>query len=188
MLASRPEHPKEDSDKPSKTQMKQVMTDLQALGERMVLLNTTQIAAIEMPDFLREAVLAARAIKSHGGRRRQMQYIGKLMREVNAGPIREKISQWDGQSASNVAHEHAIERWRARLLAEDNAFTEFARTYPGANIGQLRALVRNANAERAAGKPPKSYRELFKRVREILDDALASGKDDSADLSAENES
>lgn len=162
----------DEFDKPSKTQRKQVMADLQALGERMVELNEGQIATIEMPDFLREAVLEARAIKSHEGRRRQMQYIGKLMRDVDPAPIREKISQWDGQSASNVAHEHAIVRWRERLLSEENAITEFARAYPGADIQQLRALVRNANAERTAGKPPKSFRELFKRVREIMDVAV----------------
>jgi len=162
----------DEFDKPSKTQRKQVMADLQALGERMVELNEGQIATIVMPDFLREAVLEARAIKSHEGRRRQMQYIGKLMRDVDPAPIREKISQWDGQSASNVAHEHAIVRWRERLLSEENAITEFARAYPGADIQQLRALVRNANAERTAGKPPKSFRELFKRVREIMDDAV----------------
>lgn len=164
----------DDIAKPSKTQKKQVMAELQGLGERMVALNESQIASIAMPDFLREAVLAARAIKSHEGRRRQMQYIGKLMRDVDSAPIREKISQWDGQSAGNVAHEHAIVRWRERLLAGESAVTEFARAYPGADIAQLRTLVRNANSEHAAGKPPKSFRDLFKRVREIMDDTATN--------------
>ena len=163
----------DETTKPSKTQKKQVMAELQALGERMVALNEGQIAGIDMPDFLREAVLEARDIKSHEGRRRQMQYIGKLMRDVDPAPSREKISQWDGQSASNVAHEHAIVRWRERLLADESAMTEFARAYPGADLRQLRTLARNANAEHAAGKPPKSFRELFKRVREIMDEAAA---------------
>lgn len=168
----------DDIEKPSKTRKKQVMAELQALGERMVSLSEGQIASIPMPDFLREAVLEARAIKSHEGRRRQMQYIGKLMRDVDPAPIREKISQWDGQSASNVAHEHAIVRWRERLLAEEDAMTEFARAYPGADIRQLRSLVRSANAEHDAGKPPKSFRELFKRVREIMDAATATATAD----------
>ena len=161
--------------KPSKTQKKQVMAELQALGERMVALNETQIAAIEMPDFLREAVLEARAIKSHEARRRQMQYIGKLMRDVDPAPIRERISQWDGQSASNVAHEHAITRWRTQLLLDDDALTDFARRYPRTDLRHLRSLVRNAREEHLAGKPPKSYRELFKMLRETLDAPPAPG-------------
>ena len=158
----------EDTTRASKTQRKQEMTELQALGERIVALNEAQIAAIEMPEFLRDAVMEARRIKGHESRRRQMQYIGRLMRDVDPAPIREKISQWDGQSSSNVALEHSIIRWRERLLEDEAALTGFARQYPGADIRQLRLLVRNANAERAAGKPPRSFRELFRLVRETV--------------------
>ena len=158
----------EDTTRVSKTQRKQEMAELQALGERMVALNEGQIAAIEMPEFLRDAVLEARRIKGHESRRRQMQYIGRLMRDVDPAPIREKISQWDGQSIANVALEHSIIRWRERLLEDEGALTGFARQYPGADIRQLRLLVRNANAERAAGKPPRSFRELFRLVRETV--------------------
>ena len=158
----------EETTRASKTQRKQEMTELQALGERIVALNEGQIAAIEMPEFLRDAVLEARRIKGHESRRRQMQYIGRLMRDVDPAPIREKISQWDGQSTANIALEHSIIRWRERLLEDDGALTSFARQHPGADIRQLRLLVRNANAEHAAGKPPRSFRELFKLVREIV--------------------
>ena len=158
----------EDTARASKTQRKQEMTELQALGERIVALNEAQIAAIEMPEFLRDAVMEARRITGHESRRRQMQYIGRLMRDVDPAPIREKISQWDGQSSSNVALEHSIIRWRERLLEDEAALTGFARQYPGADIRQLRLLVRNANAERAAGRPPRSFRELFRLVRETV--------------------
>ena len=75
---------------------------------------------------------------------------------------------WDGQSAANVAQEHAIVRWRERLLSEESALTEFARQYPRADTQRLRLLARNANAEHAAGKPPKSFRELFRLVRDTV--------------------
>ena len=100
--------------------------------------------------------------------RRHMQYIGRLMREVDPQPIREVIARWDGQSAANVAQEHAIVRWRERLLSEESALTEFARQYPRADTQRLRLLARNANAEHAAGKPPKSFRELFRLVRDTV--------------------
>lgn len=164
----------EEPSKPSKTQRKQEMSELQDLGERLVALNDGQIAAIEMPEFLRDAVMAARKMKGHESRRRQMQYIGRLMRDVDPAPIREKVSQWDGQSSTNIALEHAIVRWRERLLEDDGTITEFARQYPGADIRQLRLLVRNANAEHAAGKPPRSFRELFKLVRETVSAAETS--------------
>ncbi len=170
----------DDTDKPSKTQRKQVMTELQALGARLVELNNEQIASIALPDFLHEAVMEARRIKGHESRRRQLQYIGKLMRAVDPAPIREKLARWDGRSSSNVALEHAILRWRERLLTDDTAFTDFARQHPGAEIRQFRNLARKANAERVAGKPPRSYRELFKLVRETLEGASRPQAEDQA--------
>ena len=166
----------QDTTRASKTQRKQEMTELQALGERIVSLNEGQIAAIEMPEFLRDAVMEARRIKGQESRRRQKQYIGRLMRDVDPAPIREKISQWDGQSITNVALEHSIIRWRERLLEDEAALTGFARQYPGADIRQLRLLIRNANAERAAGKPPRSFRELFRLVHETVTGAAAAEK------------
>ena len=170
----------DDTDKPSKTQRKQEMTELQALGARLVELNTEQIATMAMPDFLHDAVLEARRIKGHESRRRQLQYIGKLMREVDPAPLREKLARWDGQSSSNVALEHAIMRWRERLLIDDAAFADFASQYPGVDIRQFRNLARKANAERAAGKPPRSYRELFRLVRETLEGASRALAEDQA--------
>lgn len=157
------------ADRPSKTQRKREMTDLQALGEKLVALNEQRIASVPMPEFLRDAVLEARRLKGHEALRRQMQYIGKLMREADPGPIREKIEEWEGQSAQLVAREHAIERWRERLLEDDAALTEFATIYRGMDVQKLRACMRNARAERAAEKPPRHFRALFRMVREVIE-------------------
>jgi len=154
--------------RPSKTQRKQEMVELQTMGERMVQLNESQIATIEMPESLRDAVLEARRMKSHEARRRQMQFIGRLMRDVDPAPIRSKLQEWDGQSAVNIAQEHLLARWRERLLEDDNAMTEFVREYPGTDIRQLRALVRSTREDRAAGRPPRNFRELFRTLRDIV--------------------
>jgi len=144
------------------------MHELQALGERLVELNAEQLASIALPENLREAVDAARRITRHEARRRQLQYIGRLMRSVDPEPIRERLKVWHGLSAEHTARLHRIERWRERLLDEEPALEEFARTYVGADIQRLRTLVRNARDERGAGRPPRSYRELFRLLRDIV--------------------
>jgi ribosome-associated protein len=154
--------------RPSKTQRKKAMHELQSLGERLVGLNAEQLARVELPELLREAVQEAARIKGHEARRRQMQYIGRLMREVDPEPIRETLSAWEGRSRAHAAHEHDIGRWRDRLLEDAEAFAEFARLFPRADLQHLRTLVRQALAEREAGRPPKSYRELFRALRDSM--------------------
>ena len=105
----------------------------------------------------------------HGGRKRQILYIGKLLRGIDATPIREAIAKLDQTDAASVAHLHRLERWRERLLTEDNdALTQLLSEVPDADSQRLRQLIRNAQQEHAAGKPPKSSRELFKYLRELL--------------------
>jgi ribosome-associated protein len=155
-------------ERPSKTQRKKEMHDLQALGERLVVLNSGQLDAIGLPEDLRSAVAEAARITRHEARRRQMQYIGRLMRDLDAEPIREKMAAWDGVSKQQTAQLHRVERWRERLLAEEAALAEFMREHPGADSQRLRSLIRGATAEREAARPPKSYRELFRLLRDIV--------------------
>lgn len=157
-----------DQERPSKTQRKQQMLELQALGERLLALNAGQLDAIGLPDELRTAVAEAQGMPPRESRRRQLQYIGRLMRDVDPEPIREKLSAWDGQSREHAAALHGIERWRERLLDDDAALGEFLRERPDADSQRLRTLIRNARAEREAARPPKHYRELFRLLREIL--------------------
>lgn len=166
----------EDDDKPSKTRRKKDMLALQSLGEALVELSAEQLNAVELPEALRDAVLEARRLNRHEARRRQMQYIGRLMRDVDPAPIRAKLDEYAGHSAAATAALHRAERWRDRLLEDDDALTEFARTYPHAELQVLRTAVREARKERLAGQAPRHYRELFRLIRQV-DEA---GRDEKA--------
>ena len=107
-------------------------------------------------------------INKFGAQRRQMQYIGKLMREVDTAPILAKLDAWKGKSQQHIAYMHQLERWRDRLMENDNALTELLAAHPQADAQRLRTLIRNAQKEMEAGKPPKSYREIFQVLREII--------------------
>jgi ribosome-associated protein len=161
-------------DAPSKTQRKQEMHALQALGERLAALNAAQLASLDLPERLREAIADAQAIRSREAHRRQLQYIGRLMREVDPAPIRAQLEVWDGRSAAATAAHHRAERWRVRLLEDDAALTEFAREHPGADLQRLRACVREARRERLAGRDPRHFRELFRLIRAAAEAAPGS--------------
>ena len=154
---------------PSKSQRKRDMHALQDLGTDLVELNDDQLATVELPENLRDAVLEARRLEGkHEARRRQMQYIGKLMRHIDAEPIRASIAAYKAVSHEHTARLHLLERWRARLLEDADAVTEFMSAYPHADAARVRTLIRNAERERAAGQPPKSFRALFQLVNETI--------------------
>jgi ribosome-associated protein len=165
-------------EKPSKTERKRVMHELQALGERLIGLNSEQLAAIALPENLLEAVEQARRITKHEARRRQLQYIGKLMRAVDPEPIREKLKIWDGVSTEETARVHRIERWREKLLEDESGLGALVQVHPGIDTRLLRALVRNAREERNSGRPPRAYRELFRALRDIIPDSQPVPDDD----------
>ena len=150
----------------SKTRRKKEMIELQALGARLVALADSQLAEIPMDDGLREALLEAKRIKSHEAKRRQMQYIGRLMREVDPAPLRARLDAIAGHSAQAAAQHRRLEGWRERLLADDEALTTFAAEFPGADLQAVRALIRNARKEQKEAKPPRAYRELFRLIKE----------------------
>lgn len=154
---------------PSKSQRKRDSAALQDLGAELVNMPKSKLAAIPLDEDLREAIALAQSIKAHGGRKRQILYIGKLLRGIDATPIREAIAKLDQTDAASVAHLHRLERWRERLLAEGNdALTQLLGEFPAADSQRLRQLIRNAQQEQAASKPPKSSRELFRYLRELL--------------------
>jgi ribosome-associated protein len=151
----------------SKTRKKQEMHELQALGAALVELPEGRIAAMALPPLLLAAVLEAKRIKSHEAKRRQMQYIGRLMRDVDAAPIRERLAEVEGHSAQATARHRRLEAWRERLLGDDTALTAFAAEHPGADLQVLRTLIRNARKEAEQGKPPHAFRELFRVLKEL---------------------
>ncbi len=153
---------------PSKTQRKQEMDALQAIGAELIALNDHQLASIPLPESLRDAVSEARRLRTFEAQRRQLQYIGKLMRYVDPAPIRHQLDGWRSVSAEHTARLHRMEHWRDRLLNEPAALAEFIDTYPSTNIQQLRLLIRNTAYERTNGKPPKNFRALFQLIRELV--------------------
>ncbi|HTL25905.1 MAG TPA: ribosome biogenesis factor YjgA [Burkholderiales bacterium] len=150
----------------SKTRRKQEMHALQALGVALVELAPGQLDRIELPEPLAAAVREAQRITSHEGRRRQLQYIGKLMRSVDAEPIRAALEELQGSAATVRARHRRLEQWRERLLGDDSALTEFAREHAHADLQALRTLIRNARREIAANREPHAQRALFRALRE----------------------
>jgi len=163
------EDPPEDEVQPSRTQRKRADHELQALGQALVAVSEENLAELDLPERLRDAIMAARRISRFGALRRQMQYIGRLMREEgDAETIRNRLDAWNGVSVAETARLHLIERWRLRLLQDGTAIEELIAEYPRADVQQLRTLIRNTKRETDTNKPPKSFRDLFQALREIL--------------------
>lgn len=144
------------------------MLALQALGEALVALTPEQLAGFELPERLSDAIAFARRVATHEGRRRQMQYIGRLMRELDPEPIAARLARLRSARLHDNALHQKAEQWRGRLLAEDQALTELAAAHPGIDTQHLHQLVRNARREAARGAPPKAQRALFRALREGL--------------------
>jgi len=160
----------DDQDRPSKSQLKRDMQALQELGERLVDLPPSRLAQVEMPQDLRDAILLARGITARGGRKRQLQFIGKLMRQVDAEPIRMAMARFDGHDKLDRAKLQQAERWRDRLLAEgDSAMEELFDRYPGGDRQHLRRLVRDSIQEAAQDRPPRHRRELYRALRTLFE-------------------
>jgi ribosome-associated protein len=162
-------------ERPSKTQLKKQMHDLQALGAELVELKDEQLASVDLPERLLDAVRDARRITKFEARRRQLQYIGKLMRDVDPEPIRTRLDAWKSVSRAQTARLQLLERWRTRLIEEPDALTAFMREYPHADTARLKLLVRNTHDERENGRPPKNYRALFQLLSEIVQESEAGG-------------
>ena len=165
---------------PSKSSIKREMHALQAIGEELVALSPERLKKVPLPDNLRDAVNEAQRISKHGARRRQLQYIGKLMRSVEVEPIVAQLEAFKGVSKAEVARQHRLERLRDDFLADEKRIGDIAQQWPDADLQHLRVLRRNALKEREANKPPRAYRELFRVLRDL--DAQAGQTDDAAGM------
>ncbi|MFD1215350.1 MULTISPECIES: ribosome biogenesis factor YjgA [Microbulbifer] len=159
-----------DGDEPkSKTQVKQEMHELQDLGKQLTELNPVQLAEIPLDDDLREAIETMRRIKSNEARRRQLQYIGKLMRKVDTDPIEAVLQKRKEMDQQHLRFDRMAEDWRGRLLEQGNeAQSAFFDAYPNADHQQLRSLIREAKKEISHNKPPSSQRKLFRYLRDFF--------------------
>lgn len=151
----------------SKSQRKRDMHALQAIGKKLTELNNEQLNKIEMSDKLRLAITEMQRITKHEARRRQLQYIGKLMRDEESQPIMDAIAKIENSHLEAAKDLHDLEIWRDRLINETKeALTEFIAKHPDVDVQHLRHLIRNAQKEKETGKPAGSLRTLFRFLRE----------------------
>jgi ribosome-associated protein len=160
----------------SKTRRKKDMHALQSLGEALVELEAARLAELDLPERLVDAIAMARTIVKHEARRRQMQYIGRLMRDVDAEPIRAALDRMRNVSRAAQQEFATAERWRDRLCTDDTALEAFVAEHPEVDRAELRELVLAARAERASGKPRHKYRALFRFVRAAQDAGRGNGE------------
>lgn len=159
----------EQEERPSKSQLKREMHALQALGETLIAMKPAERARFPLSDDMLRAIEETSRIRSHEGRRRHMQYVGKLIRKEDLAAIQGVFDAIEQEKEQRDHAFHRLEKWRDRLVDEgDDAVDLFLADYPGADRQTLRQLVRNARKEREQGKPPTSARKLFKHLRDTL--------------------
>ncbi|MDX1504289.1 MAG: ribosome biogenesis factor YjgA [Spongiibacter sp.] len=166
----------DDSQRPSKTALKKEMQALQDLGAQLVKLSNADLAKMPITDpDLEEAIATARRIKSHEGLRRQMQYIGKLMRLIDSSAIQAALEERERGQKDLARRFHELEGLRDRLLEGGvPAITEAMERFPDADRQRLRQLLLQAEKEKAAQKPPAAARKLFRYLRELQEIANAN--------------
>lgn len=159
--------PTEETAPLSKTRRKQQMEGLQTLGEELAALPAERLKKIDIPDDLRDALREVQRMTKHDeARRRQMQYIGRLMRNVEIEPIRAALADARGDSAAETARLHRLERLRNELLDDETTLHEIATLYPGIDLQHLRSLRRAALKEKEQDKPPRNYRAIFQLLKD----------------------
>ena len=154
----------------SRTKKKRHVEELQKLGAALIALPAVTLDALDLPPELLAAVREAQRITSHEARRRQVQFIGKVMRKIDPGSVRAAVAAITNQSATARARQKRLEQWRTRLIADDAALTAFAGEHAGTDLQEMRTLIRNARKEIAQSKPPRAQRELFRILRDFPHD------------------
>ncbi len=152
----------------SKTQKKKEALSLQELGERLVKMPAEQIEYIDLPGEIYDAIQFAKTIKSNGALRRQMQYIGTLMRRIDSGPLQEALDNIEQGYYKRTLSFKEIEKWRDKLLAGNDALiAEILVKCPGADRKKIVQLVQTALKEKEHNNPPRASRALFRYLRDI---------------------
>ncbi len=157
----------------SKTRRKKQIRDLQDVGAALVKLSQEQLKRLDLPELLLDAVLACKEFSKHEAVRRQMQYIGRIMRDIDAGPIADKLARLEAPNKRHTALFHVAEKWRTEILEDSDAVARFVMEFPEANPQRLRDLAEKARAEQAAMRPPRNFRELFHVLSAIVQDHAA---------------
>ena len=165
------------TDEQSRTDLKRESAELQQLGADLLNLRADLLERLPLSDKLKDALAEAKRITNFEGKRRQMQFIGKLMRLLEPEVVAQARSALEEQANGSAAEKlalHQAERWRDRLIAEEHAAAEWIERYPGTDTQQLRALIRQARKDAVPEKPGaavrhgRAYREIFQLLREAL--------------------
>lgn len=171
MYVPRMEHDSPRDQRPkSRSQLKREASALQRMGEELAALGDETLRKAPLPPDLKDALMEARAMTSHEARRRQMQYVGKVMRTVDTAEVEAFLERHrQGKSRADKAHQQ-LEHWRDRLVeGDDDLLEELLIRFPGAERQRLRQLVLAARREREQAKPPKQFRALFRHLRELVE-------------------
>lgn len=164
----------------SRTQLKKEATARQQLGARLVALSEDQLQRMDLPSMLMEAIRDIKSMRSRGARRRQMQFLGSLMRRVEVAPIQQALMEIEQGAYLQARAFQRIEAWRDRLVeGDDSAYADILRHHPGADRQRLTRLTRLA---RRSDAPPHAARQLFRYLRTLLDDSSGSATGDSGGM------
>lgn len=154
---------------PSKSQRKRDAHAVKDLGETLVNLDASQLTKFDLPEFIVDVINETRRIKKHGARKRQLMYLAKQLRQIDTEIILQQLEKLQRPHQEDTALLHQVERWRDRLLQDgQEALTDFINQHPQADRQQLRQLIRNAQQQAQQLATPKSARQLFKYIREVL--------------------
>ena len=152
----------------SKSEIKRDAEDLKQLGEKLVNLTKANMTKIPLDDSLKDAIELAQRLQKEA-RRRQLQYIGKLLRSIDTEPIREALEKIENKHNQQQAMLHKLEILRDELVAKgDAALTDLLNEYPSADRQQLRNLIRAAQKEKEQNKPSKAYREIYQILKTLI--------------------
>ena len=158
----------DDQDEISKSRRKRELQELKKLGEALLEFSDDALRQLMLPDALLDALHTARKIHSNGARKRQMQYIGKLMKDIDVAPVRQALEDRNRQHDSHSREFHLLETLREQLLADgDSALPAVLAHFPHADRQHLRKLVRQARKEHDTRQPPHAFRLLFRYLREL---------------------
>lgn len=165
----------------SKTQMKKQMNDLQALGMELTKLSSDTLKKIGLDEDLFEAIATYKKITSNSALKRQAQFIGRLMRDIDPAPIEAYLAKLRGDNAAHNAFLQRVEQARTRLLADDGVITQFMADFPQADAGKLRTLIRNTKKEQEQNKPPKNFRALFQEIKAVMEAGQSNASEEGQD-------
>ena len=161
----------EESGEISKSQRKRDLYDLKKLGSELLEFSDVALRQMDLPEALLDAVLNAKHITANGARKRQLQYIGKLLKEIDATPVRAAVHARRHQHETGTRAFHQLEELREQLLLGDEALREVLALYPHTDRQHLRKLARQARMEQATGQPRGAGRALFRYLRELQEEA-----------------